>query len=80
VHRAVLTLPRGWVAAAQIALLAALYFLSAKLALALAIPPGYATPIWPPSGIALAALLLAGTRLWPGVWLGSLLANVPIEG
>jgi signal transduction histidine kinase len=44
-----------------------------------AIPPGYATAIWPPSGIAVAALLVAGGRLWPAVWLGSFLANVTID-
>ena len=46
----------------------------------MAIPPGYATAVWPPSGIALAALLLGGTRLWPAVLAGSLLANLTIDG
>jgi PAS domain S-box-containing protein len=64
---------------AQGALLAAAYFAAAKLALLLAIPPGYASPIWPGSGIALAGLLLGGNRLWPAVWLGSLAANLTIE-
>ncbi|MGE5850886.1 MAG: MASE1 domain-containing protein, partial [Candidatus Methylomirabilota bacterium] len=49
--------------------LAAVYFGTAKLALALAIPPGNATPVWPPSGIALTAVLLFGHRVWPGIWL-----------
>jgi signal transduction histidine kinase len=61
------------------ALLAALYFVAAKLSLPLAIPPGYATAVWPPSGIALAALLLLGPRLWPGVWLGAALVNATVE-
>jgi PAS domain S-box-containing protein len=60
-------------------LLAALYFVAAKLSLPLAIPPGYATAVWPPSGIALAALLLFGTRLWPGVWLGAAIVNLTVE-
>jgi PAS domain S-box-containing protein len=60
-------------------LLAALYFVAAKLSLPLAIPPGYATAVWPPSGIALAALLLFGTRLWPGVWLGAAVVNLTVE-
>ncbi|HSD51107.1 MAG TPA: MASE1 domain-containing protein [Candidatus Methylomirabilis sp.] len=55
--------------------LAVVYFGTAKLALALAIPPGNATPVWPPSGIALAAVLLFGHRLWPGIWLGATLVN-----
>jgi len=66
--------------AGQIALLAVVYFAAAKLSLYAAIPPGYATPIWPPSGIALAALLLWGERLWPAIWLGSFAANVTVEG
>jgi len=65
---------------AQAFLLAVVYFAAAKLALATAIPPGYATAIWPPSGIALAALLLWGRRLWPGIWLGSFAANASVEG
>jgi len=66
--------------AGLVALLAVAYFAAAKVSLLAAIPPGYATAIWPPSGIALAALLLAGNRLWPGVWLGSFAANLTIEG
>src|SRR5262245_12474444 len=60
----------------EVAALAAINFAAGKLALLLAIPPGYATAIWPPSGIALAALLLFGARLWPGVWIGSFLINL----
>ena len=62
------------------ALLAALYVVAAKLSLFFAIPPGYATAIWPPSGIALAAVLLAGTRIWPGIWLGAAVTNLTIQG
>ncbi len=63
-----------------IALLTATYFAAAKFSLLLAIPPGYATAVWPPSGIALAALLLGGTPLWPGVWLGAALTNLTVQG
>jgi integral membrane sensor domain MASE1 len=56
--------------------LAAAYCVSGKLGLLLAIPPGYATAVWPPSGIALAGILLFGYRLWPGVLLGSFAVNV----
>lgn len=57
--------------------LAALYVITARLGLMLALPPeNKATAVWPPSGIALAALLLFGHRIWPGVWLGSFLANL----
>ncbi len=60
--------------------LAVCYFGAAKLSLALAIMPGYATAVWPPSGIALAALILYGQRLWPGIWAGAALANFSIGG
>src|SRR5205814_2448210 len=65
---------------AQAGLLAAVYFAAAKLSLLLAIPPGYATAVWPPSGIALAAMLLLGPRVWPGIWLGAALANWTVGG
>src|SRR6185503_8875877 len=61
---------------AEILGLAAAYVGTGKLALLLAIPPGYATAIWPPAGIALSALLLLGSRAWPGILLGSFLVNV----
>jgi len=41
----------------------------------LAIDPTHASPIWPASGLALAALLIWGSRLWPGIWLGAFLYN-----
>ena len=66
--------------AALVALLALVYFAAAKASLLAAIPPGYATAIWPPSGIALAALLLWGNWLWPGVWIGSFAANLTVGG
>jgi len=65
---------------AQVALITAVYIAVAQASLLLAIPPGYATPVWPPSGIALAALLLFGNRAWPGVALGAALANFAVEG
>jgi len=62
----------------QCLLLAAVYALSGRLALLLAIPPGFASAIFPPIGIALAATLLWGYRLLPGVLLGSTLLNLSI--
>lgn len=59
-----------------IAVLALAYFLLGRLALLLAIPPGYATAFWPPAGIAFAGLLLLGIRAWPGIVIGSFLVNV----
>jgi PAS domain S-box-containing protein len=60
-------------------LLASVYFSVAKSSLLLAIPPGYATAVWPPSGIALGALLVLGARYWPGVWLGAAVVNLTVE-
>ncbi len=62
----------------RIVILATGYSLTGIVGLSLAIPPGYATAVWPPSGIALAALLLWGPRTWPGIWVGSLLVNVAV--
>jgi len=55
----------------QVLLLMAAYTAVGRLSLLLAVPAEILGTIWPPSGIALAALLLGGRRLWPGVWLGS---------
>ena len=63
----------------QISAVAAVYFIAAKLSLLLAIPPGYATAVWPPSGIAVAAMLLLGNRVWLGVWTGAVLVNLTVE-
>ncbi|WP_186289547.1 EAL domain-containing protein [Methylomonas koyamae] len=59
--------------AASIAMLAAAIFIGGWLGMKLVIPPGYSSPLWPPAGIALAALLIWGRRLWPGIWLGAVL-------
>ena len=64
----------------RVMLLALLYVLTGKLGLALAVPPGYATIIWPASGLALGFVLLHGPRVWPGVLLGSLLLNAYNSG
>ena len=48
------------------------YCLAGRLALLIAIPPGYAAAYWPSAGIALAAVLIYGPRIWPAVWVGSL--------
>ena len=61
-------------------LLAALYFASGALGLRMASVHPSATAVWPPSGIALAALLLLGYRVWPGVLLGAFLVNVAVAG
>jgi diguanylate cyclase (GGDEF)-like protein/PAS domain S-box-containing protein len=53
------------------------YYLFGRLALLMAIPPGYATAVWPAAGLALAGLLRYGYRVWPGIVLGSFFINFP---
>ena len=55
------------------------YFFLAKAGLTLASIHPSATPIWPPAGLALAAVLLRGIRVWPAIYLASLLANASTE-
>ena len=52
------------------------YFITGLLSLQLAIPPGYAAPVWPAAGFALGGILLFGNRVWPGIFLGSLFVNL----
>src|SRR5436190_16067355 len=54
---------------------ASAYFVTAKLGLKLAFAHASITAVWPPTGISLAALVIWGYRLWPGVALGAVLAN-----
>ncbi len=59
-----------------VALLTALAYAGVgALALGLAGPPGYASPLYPPAGIALAATLCYGRAALPGVWLGAFVVN-----
>ena len=60
-------------------LVAALYVAAAKLGFTMAFPAPQVTVVWPPTGIALAALLLLGRRIWPGIALGAFLANVTAD-
>ena len=54
------------------------YLLAGKLSLLLAIPPGFASPLYPGAGLALAAVLVYGGRAVPGVVLGAYLVNSPL--
>ncbi len=60
---------------ARVGVLAAVYFAAGTLGLSMAIMHGSVSLVWPPTGIALGALLLLGFRLWPGVALGAFLVN-----
>lgn len=59
--------------------IATAYYVTGRLGLLLAVPPGYATPVWLPSGIALGAILIGGYRGWPGVLFGSWLLNMAVS-
>jgi two-component system cell cycle sensor histidine kinase/response regulator CckA len=77
-------LPRRFAYPAAVALLAALYFVVAKLGLLAAVAQAVVSSAWPPAGLALAALLLLGVRYWPGIAIGAFLVNasagVPLAG
>lgn len=60
----------------EILTLAIIYFVSAKIGQLISVPPGNVTPLWIPSGIILAAVLLRGYWLWPGICLGAFAGNV----
>src|SRR5881227_740427 len=57
------------------AVVAGLYIGTAKLGIELSVAHGVVTPVWAPSGIALAAVVLLGPQLWPAVAIGALVAN-----
>jgi signal transduction histidine kinase len=61
---------------ARVGMLASAYVVTAKLGLLMDAVSGFATTVWPPTGICLAALYLFGFRLWPGVALGAFLVNI----
>jgi len=58
------------------AITALLYVVTAQLGLLLAMQDCMVTALWPPAGIALAAMMLFGRGLWPGVWIGAFIANL----
>ena len=64
----------------RVLLLALAYVIAGRLALLLAIPPGFATAIFPPVGIALAAVLIWGYPLLLGVFIGSTIIAIAAIG
>ncbi len=63
-----------------VTLLFAIYFVAGKLGLKLAFVNASATAVWPPTGIALAAFVMLGYRVWPGILLGAFLVNLTTAG
>ncbi|MEO7070671.1 MAG: SpoIIE family protein phosphatase [Nostocoides sp.] len=66
---------RAWV----IVLVGAAYYLGARLGLGLSLVGNNVTPLWPPTGIAVAAFVLFGRSSWPGVAIAALAVNLPIS-
>src|SRR6185436_1478858 len=71
--------PRVQVALGTLAL-AAVYFVTARLGLTFATVGKSVTLVWPPTGLALAVLLMHGRQLWPGVALGAFAVNALTPG
>lgn len=74
-------LRRPAVRALQVLAVAACYFAAGRLGLLrqLVVEGAVVTPIWPPTGVAVACLLLFGLRIWPGIALGALLVVMSIS-
>jgi len=56
------------------------YFAAGRFGLSLAFINESASAVWPPTGIAVAALLLIGTHTWPAIAVGSFLVNLTTSG
>jgi PAS domain S-box-containing protein len=56
------------------------YFVLAKLGLMLASINPSASPIWAPTGLALASVMLGGLRVWPAIAIGAFAANATTAG
>ena len=63
-----------------IGLFALIYLIAGKIGLHLASLHASASPVWPPAGIALAAMLLVGYRAWPAIFVGAFLVNLTTAG
>ena len=71
-----MTSPDRWLTSCL--LLAAACAATGGLAALTAVPPAVDFAVWPPAGIALAALAARGRHLWPGVWLGTFVVAGPM--
>jgi two-component sensor histidine kinase/integral membrane sensor domain MASE1 len=56
-------------------LVSVFYYLAARFGLTLGFKGTNASPVWPPTGIALSAVMLFGFRIWPGIFISAFLAN-----
>lgn len=60
----------------RVVLLAAIYVLAGRLGFMVSAVDPIVSSVWPPAGVALAALLLMGRRVWPGILLGGFVLNL----
>ncbi len=60
----------------QVIGVAIVYYTVARLGLLLAFQNTNASPVWPPSGFAFAAIFPLGKRMWPGIFIGDLCVNL----
>src|ERR1051325_10371175 len=63
-----------------ISIVTVIYFVVGKFGLTLASLHASASPVWPGAGIALAAMLVLGYRVWPAIFIGAFLVNVTTAG
>ena len=63
-----------------IGVFAIIYIIAGKIGLNLASLHASASPVWPPAGIALAAILLLGYRAWPAIFVGAFIVNLTTAG
>jgi integral membrane sensor domain MASE1 len=74
-------MPKRWLSHLALgASLTLIYVAAGKLGLTLAFVNASATAVWPPTGIALAAFVVLGYRIWPAILLGAFLVNVTTSG
>lgn len=64
----------------QIFAITLLYFIGGKIGLGLAFVNSSVSSVWPPTGIAIAALFILGNKTWPGIFLGALAVNLTTNG
>ncbi|WP_434441139.1 MASE1 domain-containing protein [Lentzea sp. E54] len=65
--------------ALTIVAVAVAYYATAQVGLVLALVEGQVTPLWLPTGISVAALLMSGHRIWPGITLGAFATNITLS-
>jgi serine phosphatase RsbU (regulator of sigma subunit)/anti-sigma regulatory factor (Ser/Thr protein kinase) len=78
-HTPSLTPRTPWARAVTLALVALAYYAGGRLGLGLSLVGANVTPLWPPTGVAVAAMLVLGRRMWPAVAVAAFAVNVPIS-